>query len=174
LISARQALSTEQPLWKHLYDLLIYFKYVVIVNPKMEDSMGGFRGCIPSAPGFQVFFVATILLIDFKPTVRLVNPHHPGWYWFVPCFDAYRKGNYELALDFVRKVNMPGFWRTNLAVAAACGQLDQREAAGRALSTLLEQRPDIGDAPHEGLAIWWTPEMVEHLVAGLRKAGLKC
>jgi hypothetical protein len=107
-------------------------------------------------------------------TARSLNPHHPGWYWYVPCFDAYRKGNYELALDFARKVNMPGFWRTNLAVAASCGQLDQREAAGSALSILLAQRPDIGDAPHERLAIWWTPEMVEHLVAGLRKAGLKC
>jgi hypothetical protein len=53
-----------------------------------------------------------------------------------------------------------------------CGQLGQIEAAGRALSTLLEQRPDIGDAPHEGLAIWWQTELVEHLVAGLRKAGL--
>jgi hypothetical protein len=107
-------------------------------------------------------------------TARSLNPHHPGWYWFVPCFDAYRKGNYELALDFARKVNMPGFWRTNLAVAAACGQLDQREAAGSALSALLAQRPDIGDAPHDGLTIWWKPDMVEHLVSGLRKAGLKC
>jgi len=71
-------------------------------------------------------------------------------------------------------VNMPGFWRTNLAVAAACGQLDQREAAGSALSALLAQRPDIGDAPHDGLTIWWKPDMVEHLVSGLRKAGLKC
>jgi TolB-like protein len=107
-------------------------------------------------------------------TARSLNPHHPGWYWFVPCFDAYRKGEYEVALEFARKANMPGFWRTNLAVAAACGQLDQREAAGNALRTLLVQRPDIGDAPREGLAIWWQPDMVEHLVDGLRKAGLKC
>jgi TolB-like protein/tetratricopeptide (TPR) repeat protein len=106
-------------------------------------------------------------------TARSLNPHHPGWYWFVPCFDAYRKGEYEVALEFARKANMPGFWRTNLAVAAACGQLDQREAAGNALRTLLVQRPDIGDAPREGLAIWWQPDMVEHLVDGLRKAGLK-
>jgi TolB-like protein len=26
---------------------------------------------------------------------RSLNPHHPGWYWFVPCFDAYRKGEYR-------------------------------------------------------------------------------
>jgi TolB-like protein/tetratricopeptide (TPR) repeat protein len=111
---------------------------------------------------------------DLSATARSLNPHHPGWYWFVPCFDAYRKGDYEVALDFARKVNMPSFWRTNLAIAAACGQLGQLEAGDSALSTLLAQRPDIGNAPHEGLAIWWQPDMVEHLVAGLRKAGLKC
>jgi tetratricopeptide (TPR) repeat protein len=41
---------------------------------------------------------------------RSLNPHHPGWYWFVPCFDAYRRGDYKTSLAFARKVNMPGFW----------------------------------------------------------------
>jgi hypothetical protein len=49
---------------------------------------------------------------------RSLNPHHPGWYWFVPCFDAYRRGDHEVALDYARKANMPGSWRTNLAIAA--------------------------------------------------------
>jgi TolB-like protein len=92
-------------------------------------------------------------------TARSLNPHHPGWYWFVPCFDAYRKGEYEVALEFARKSNMPGFWRTNLAVAAACEQLDQREAAGNALQTLLVQRLTsemrlARDWPFGGNRIW--------------------
>lgn len=24
---------------------------------------------------------------------RSLNPQHPGWYWFVPFFDAYRKSD---------------------------------------------------------------------------------
>ena len=27
--------------------------------------------------------------------------------------------------------------------------------------------------PREELAIWWQPDMVEHLILGLRKAGLE-
>jgi TolB-like protein len=104
---------------------------------------------------------------------RSLNPHHPGWYWFVPCFDAYRKGEYKASLEFAHKVNMPGFWRTQLALAANSGQLGQKAAANLALKTLLIQRPDIAKLPREELAVWWQPDMVEHLIVGLRKAGLE-
>jgi hypothetical protein len=104
---------------------------------------------------------------------RSLIPHHPGWYWFVPCFDAYRKGEYQPSLDFVRKVNMPGFWRTQLAIAANCGQLGEQPAACNALKALLAQKPQIANLPREELAIWWQPELVEHLIIGLRKAGLE-
>jgi hypothetical protein len=51
--------------------------------------------------------------------------------WFLPLFDAYRKGDYRGALEFPQKVNMPAFWRTNLALAAINGQLGELEAQGR-------------------------------------------
>jgi len=104
---------------------------------------------------------------------RSLNPHHPGWYWFVPCFDAYRKGEYRRALEFVQKVNMPGFWRTNLALAAICGQLDHVDPAREAALALLTQRPEFPVTAREELAIWWEPVLVDHLIEGLRKAGLK-
>lgn len=103
---------------------------------------------------------------------RSLNPHHPAWYWFVPCFDAYRKSEYHRALEFAQKVNMPGFWRNDLALAAICGQLDHLDAARNALATLLTQRPEISTAAREELAIWWEPDLVDHLLDGLRKAGL--
>ena len=72
---------------------------------------------------------------------RNLNPHHPGWYWFVPCFDAYRNGDYETSLGFARKVNMPGFWRTQLAIAANSGQLgDTRPRTSLADSSDAETR----------------------------------
>ena len=104
---------------------------------------------------------------------RSLNPHHPGWYWFVPCFDEYRKGDYKTSLEFAYKVNMPGFWRTQLAIAVNAGQLGKREMASEALMRLLMQSPDIALRPRETLEIWWQPEMVEKLIDGLRKAGLE-
>jgi TolB-like protein len=104
---------------------------------------------------------------------RSLNPHHPGWYWFVPCFDAYRKGDYKTSMEFAHKANMPGFWRSQLAIAANAGQLGQQELASEALKKLLMQRPDIAMRPRDELGIWWQVEMVEQLIDGLRKAGLE-
>ena len=104
---------------------------------------------------------------------RCLNPHHPGWYWFPSVFDAYRRGDYRGALNFALKVNMPGFWRTNFALAIAYGQLGEREAAGHAVRDLLTVRPDFAIAAREELGKWWDAKFVEHLIDGLRKAGLE-
>jgi TolB-like protein/tRNA A-37 threonylcarbamoyl transferase component Bud32 len=104
---------------------------------------------------------------------RQLNPHHPGWYWFASFFDAYRKHDYRGALDFALKINMPGFWRTSLALATAYGQLGEREAASSAVRDLLAVKPDFAVVAREELAKWWDPQLVEHLINGLRKAGLE-
>jgi serine/threonine protein kinase len=104
---------------------------------------------------------------------RRLNPHHPGWYWFTPFFDAYRKGDYRGALDVALKINMPGFWRTNLALATSYGQLGEREASRNAVRDLLVLRPDFPLVGREELGKWWDPELVKHLIDGLGKAGLE-
>jgi len=104
---------------------------------------------------------------------RQLNPHHPGWYWMPSLFDAYRKRDYRGALDVALKVNMPGFWRAKLALAAAYGQLGERDAAGKALRELLAVKPECAVAAREELGKSWDPELVEHLMDGLRKAGLE-
>lgn len=104
---------------------------------------------------------------------RQINPHHPGWYWFASLFDAYRRSDYRGALDITLKVNMPGFWRTHLALAAVYGKLGEHEAARKAVRDLLAIRPDFATVAREELAKWWDAELVEHLIDGLRKAGLE-
>ena len=68
---------------------------------------------------------------------------------------------------------MPGFWRTHLALAAVYGQLGEQEAARNAVRALLAMRPDFAAAARNECAKWWEPELVEHLIDGLRKAGLE-
>jgi TolB-like protein/DNA-binding winged helix-turn-helix (wHTH) protein/Tfp pilus assembly protein PilF len=104
---------------------------------------------------------------------RSLNPHHPGWYWFAHLFDAYRKRDYRGAAEIGRKINMPRFWRTNVALAAAYGQLGERDAARNAVQALVTSRPEFTLVAREELAKWWDPKLVEHLIDGLRKAGLE-
>jgi hypothetical protein len=71
------------------------------------------------------------------------------------------------------KINMPRFWRTNVALAAAYGQLGERDAARNAVQALVTSRPEFALVAREELAKWWDPHLVEHLIDGLRKAGLE-
>ncbi len=102
-----------------------------------------------------------------------LNPNHPGWYWFPRAFNAYRQRDYRGALETVLKVNLPGFWRTQLLLAAANGQLGERETAGSAVRELLRIRPNFKDLPRDELKKWHDEELKEHLLEGLSKAGLE-
>jgi serine/threonine protein kinase len=103
---------------------------------------------------------------------RNLNPNHPGWYWFPHVFDAYQKGNYRGAIDVCQKLNMPNFWRTQCALAAAYGQLGELEPGRKAVRALLSIRPDFARTAREECEKWWQPELVEKLLDGLQKAGL--
>ena len=104
---------------------------------------------------------------------RSVNPQHPGWYWFAPLFDAFRKQEYRLVLDLAQKVNMPAFWRTNIALAATYGHLGEAGPARKALDTLLAARPEFATSTEEECSKWWNPDLVDQIVEGLSKAGLR-
>jgi hypothetical protein len=67
---------------------------------------------------------------------------------------------------------MSAFWRSNLALAVAYGQLGDRDLAGRALRQLLALRPGFATKARAELGKWWDPELTEHLIDGLRKAGM--
>ncbi len=102
-----------------------------------------------------------------------LNPNHPGWYWFPLFFNAYRQHDYRRALEIALKVNMPAFWRTHFALAGAYGQLGEKESARNAVQDLLTIRPDFAVVARDELRKWWDPELIEHLIEGLRKAGLE-
>jgi serine/threonine protein kinase/tetratricopeptide (TPR) repeat protein len=102
-----------------------------------------------------------------------LNPNSPGWYWFPLILNAYRQGDYQRARDLVLKVNMPGFWRTQFMLAVCNGQLGELDAARNAVRELLRIRPDFLVVWPEELCKWWDVELVEHLIDGLRKAGLE-
>jgi TolB-like protein/Tfp pilus assembly protein PilF len=103
-----------------------------------------------------------------------LNPHHPGWYRFSSCINAYRKHDYREALDIALKINMPSYFYTHATIAAVYGQLGERVPAQAALRELLSQKPDFARIAREEWAKWVGPdELLEHMLDGLRKAGLE-
>jgi TolB-like protein/Tfp pilus assembly protein PilF len=104
---------------------------------------------------------------------KQLNPHHPGWYWYADFYDAYRRGDYRGALGFAIKANLPGHWGMHAALAAAHGQLGEREAAAKALRDLLKLRPGFAADVRTEFEKWWEPAYVEAFLDGLRKAGLE-
>ncbi len=110
--------------------------------------------------------------LELAGRARQLNPNHPGWYWYADFYDAYRRGDDRSALDAALKVNLPGQWFSYAATAAACGQLGEREAAGRAVRDLLKLRPDFAATVTRVVEKWWEPDYVERMIDGWRKAGL--
>ena len=104
---------------------------------------------------------------------KQLNPHHPGWYWYADFYNSYRQGDYRGALDFALKANLPSHWGMHAAMAAAHGQLGERDAAAKALRALLKLRPDFADTLHGDVEKWWEPDYGRHFIDGLRKAGLQ-
>jgi serine/threonine protein kinase/tetratricopeptide (TPR) repeat protein len=163
---AYHALASTQFFRRELQAFRNSAERAIALNP-MDGFTTGYLGFLIACAGDWERGCALV------ERARGLNPHHPGWYWFPSCFDAYRRGDYRDALGFAFKANMPGFWRTNLALAAAYGQLGEREAAYKAVRELLALKPDFPAVAHEELGKWWDRVLVEHILDGLRKAGLE-
>jgi hypothetical protein len=58
-------------------------------------------------------------------------------------------------------------------LAAVYGQLGEREAAGKALQELLILKPDFALEARAEIGKFVNSQLVEHLIDGLRKAGLE-
>jgi TolB-like protein/Flp pilus assembly protein TadD len=101
-----------------------------------------------------------------------LNPHHPRWYELIVGLNEFRLGRYRAAVDEIVSANVPeSFWRSAV-LAAAYGQLGDGAAARGALHSLLAERADFARTGREHFAKWFDERLVDHLMDGLRRAGL--
>ena len=102
-----------------------------------------------------------------------LNPHHAGWYHYVAFCDAYRRRDYGAALASALKVNMPAYHWPHVYLAAVYGQLGEEQRARAALRELHALVPNFGAMAREEFGKWLDAKLTEHLLDGLRKAGLE-
>jgi cytochrome c-type biogenesis protein CcmH/NrfG len=103
-----------------------------------------------------------------------LDPFAPTGLYFPIAVDHFEKREYEEALAAVRKINIPGFFLTQVFLAAIYAEMGREREARAALEELLRLRPGytIRQNVEEGRKIN-VPESRRRLfVAALRKAGL--
>jgi TolB-like protein len=111
--------------------------------------------------------------LELTARAKLLNPSHPGWYWYVDVCNAYRQGDYHGALGFVLRVNLPEHWPMHMFLTAVYGQLGDTAAASKAKRELLRVRPDFAATGRADVEKWWDSGFVAQLAEGWRKAGLE-
>jgi adenylate cyclase len=102
------------------------------------------------------------------------NPAHPGWYHTAPALNFYRQGRYAEALEEARQIEAPGWVHNHTILAMIYGQLGQEEQARAAARQLLQLDPDFEENAWYEIQLRNFPAQVaEHMIEGLRKAGLR-
>jgi serine/threonine protein kinase len=138
----------------------------IALNP-LDGSTSAYMGLLMAAAGDWDHGCA---LVDAS---MKLNPHHPGWFHLAAFANAYFKGQYREALDAALRVNTPGYFHAHGAMAAALGQMGEREAAQKSAKELLALRPDFPTAARHEFNKWYDPQQVELIIEGLRKAGME-
>ena len=86
--------------------------------------------------------------------------------------NAYRQRDGQRALDIALKINMPGLWTAQVALAVVNSQLGEMDAGPHGSTSAAGARPNFAANVRGELAKWWQPDMVEQIIGDLRKAGL--
>jgi TolB-like protein/DNA-binding winged helix-turn-helix (wHTH) protein len=109
--------------------------------------------------------------VELSRRAQRLNPMHPGWYYFSFARMHYNRRCYKETVAEMQRVGLPHFYWTHLLTAAALGQLGRAEA-GAALSRIFEIKPEF--SAYGELRKWnAAPDDLEHIMQGLRKAGLR-
>ena len=78
-----------------------------------------------------------------------------------------------MGLEMAVKIEIPLWWKTHALLAISYGQLGMQEEATQAVNDLLAVYPSYAEnARREFRKYFWDETHTEHVMDGLRKAGL--
>ena len=113
--------------------------------------------------------------IELTERAMLLQPDHPGWYFFTSFFNEYLQADYTSALEIALRVNMPEYYADPMVRAAVYAKLGDIEAAEAAVQEIRALRPNFESTYVSTDVDRWfynAPKLVSELLDGLEKAGL--
>ena len=113
--------------------------------------------------------------IELTERAMLLQPDHPGWYFFTTFFNEYLQADYTSALEIALRLNMPEYYADPMARAAVYAKLGEIEAAEAAVEEIRALRPNFESTYVSTDVDRWfynAPKLVSELLDGLAKAGL--
>jgi TolB-like protein/two-component SAPR family response regulator len=139
-----------------------HFERAIALNPNDANAIAG-SGLLLAELGRPEEGIDRI-----RKAMRL-NPYHPDWYWMDLGMALYAARRYEDAAEAFRHRKHLGYW-TLCRVAACYAQMGKMEEAKAAAAEALQEKPDLAISKVK-LHLWMSHER-EHLLNGMRKAGL--
>jgi len=104
------------------------------------------------------------------------NVNFPIYFYGILSLDYYRRKEYKQALIETKKHSMPAgpFWSPiHMHRIAALGQLNMKDEARPEIAELMRGKPDFIDKAQYIMSLFIKEEdLVEHMMDGLRKAGM--
>ena len=108
---------------------------------------------------------------ELSRRAQQLNPLHPSWYYFSFARLHYHQKAYEKVISDVQKIGLPHFYWTHLLDGASKGQLGRLDAS-ESLARIFEIKPNF--SARIELQKWnAAPHDLNHIMEGLRKAGLR-
>jgi len=109
--------------------------------------------------------------VELSMRAQQLNPLHPSWYHFSFARLHYHQEAYDKVISDVQKIGLPHFYWTHLLDGASKGQLERPDAS-ESLARIFQIKPNF--SARVELQKWnAAPKDLEHIMEGLRKAGLR-
>jgi adenylate cyclase len=111
---------------------------------------------------------------EWVTRAKKLNPKHQSWWNFIWQLHAFLQGDFGASIDYAQIVNLPRNYMVQAALAAAYAMDGDQAKAQATLARVLELKPDYSNDPEQPFqARGMQPELIEGLMEGLRRAGLK-
>jgi len=139
-----------------------HYRRAIALNPNDANAIASLGGVLALLGRQQEG-------IDYIREAMRLNPYHPEWYWVDLGSVLYMARRYDDAIEAYRHRTRPGYWVMS-RLAACYAQLGRQTEATAAVAEVLRQRPDFSIAKLRRPG--WNAADSEHIVDGMRKAGL--